>query len=306
MKTLISILFLIVLGITCNAQNLDGKWKGKMSGPNGDMDLLFTFKVDADSLNGNVSSDMGTLPIENGKVNGNKFSFDVNVNGQLFSNTGVLDGDIIKLTSPSIEQPIVLNRVKEEARIDGKWKGKISGPNGDMDLLFTFKVDADSLSGNVSSDMGTLPIQNGKVNGDKFSYEIDINGRIMSSTGVLEGDTIKLSSPRRDQPMILTRVKEESKINGTWIGKVSGPQGDFELKFIFKVDGNKLTGESSSAMGEVDLTNGIVNGNEFSFDVDAGGMTISHKCKYLANDIIDVNADINGQEIAMKLTRAPQ
>jgi cytoskeletal protein CcmA (bactofilin family) len=306
MKTLIAILLLIVLGITCNAQNLDGKWKGKMTGPNGGMELLFTFKVDADSLSGNVSSDRGTLPLENGKVNGNEFSFDVNVNGQVFSNTGVLDGDIIKLSSPRIDQPIVLSRVKEEAKIDGKWMGKFNGPQGDVNLTFTFKVDADSLSGNVSSDMGTLPIQNGKVNGNKFSYEIDINGRIMSNTGVLEGDTIKLSSPRRDQPMILTRIKEESKINGTWIGKVSGPQGDFELKFTFKVDGNKLTGKSSSSMGEVDLTNGIVNGNEFSFDVDAGGMTIGHKCKYLANDTIEVNADVNGQEMAMKLTRAAQ
>jgi hypothetical protein len=37
MKTFITILLLIVLGITCNAQNLDGKWKGKMTGPNGGM-----------------------------------------------------------------------------------------------------------------------------------------------------------------------------------------------------------------------------------------------------------------------------
>jgi hypothetical protein len=201
---------------------------------------------------------------------------------------------------------LVLGITCNAQNLDGKWKGKMTGPNGDMELLFTFKVDADSLSGNISSDRGTLPLENGKVNGNKFSYEININGRVMSSTGVLEGDTIKISSPRRDQPMILTRVKEESKINGTWLGKVNGPQGDFELRFTFKVDGNKLTGKSSSSMGEIDLTNGTVNGNEFSFDVDAGGMTISHKCKYLADDTIDVNADINGQEMDMKLTRAVQ
>jgi hypothetical protein len=188
--------------------------------------------------------------------------------------------------------------------IDGKWKGKMTGPNGDMDLLFTFKANADSLSGNVSSEMGTLPVENGKVNGNEFSFNVNVNGQVFRNTGVLDGDTIKLSSPGRDEPVRLSRVKDEAKIDGIWKGKVSGPQGDIELTFTFKVDGNKLTGKSSSSMGEMDLTNGIVNGDVFSFDVDAGGMTISHNCKYLPDDTIEVKANVNGQEMPMKLTRA--
>jgi hypothetical protein len=101
-------------------------------------------------------------------------------------------------------------------------------------------------------------------------------------------------------------IKEESKINGKWIGKVSGPQGDFELTFTFKVDGDSLKGTNSSAMGEAELTNGVVNGNDFSFDVDAQGMTISHKCKYLDDDTIEVKVNINDQEMVMKLTRVTQ
>jgi hypothetical protein len=100
---------------------------------------------------------------------------------------------------------------------------------------------------------------------------------------------------------------EESKINGKWIGKVSGPQGDFELTFTFKVDGDTLTGTNSSSMGEVDLTNGVVDGNNFSFDVDVQGMTINHKCKYIADDdTIEVKVEINDQEMVMKLTRVTE
>ena len=306
MKTLITVLLFIVFAITGYAQNLDGKWKGKITGPDGDMDLLFTFKVDADSLTGNVLTDMGPLPIENGKVNGNKLSFDVNANGQEYINKGVLVGDTIKLSSNRIDKPVILSRVKEESKIDGKWKGEFNGRQGEVDLTFIFKVEADSLTGSVSSDMGTLPLENGKVDGNKFSYDIDINGRVISNTGVLEGDTIKLSSPGRERQMILSRVKEESKIDGTWIGKVSGPQGDFELTFTFKVDGDTLTGKSSSAMGEAEITDGVVNGNEFSFDVDAMGSTISHKCKYLPDGTIDMKANVNGREMDMKLKRAAQ
>jgi hypothetical protein len=59
-------------------------------------------------------------------------------------------------------------------------------------------------------------------------------------------------------------------------------------------------------MGETELTRGIVNGNDFSFDVDAGGMIIKHKCKYLDDDTIDVTVNIMDQDMVMKLTRTAQ
>lgn len=188
-------------------------------------------------------------------------------------------------------------------KLDGTWKGTFSGPNGDLNLTFIFNVNADTLNGNVSSQMGTLPLENGKINRNKFSFDININGRVITNTGVLHDDTVKLSSPRRGQIMVLTRVEEKSKINGKWAGMVSGPQGDMELIFTFKVNGDTLTGTDSSSLGTINLTNGIVNGNDFSFDVDVQGMKISHKCKYLASDSIDVKALVMDHEVNMKLGR---
>jgi hypothetical protein len=176
---------------------------------------------------------------------------------------------------------LVLSIASNAQKLDGNWKGQMIGPNGDFELFFTFKVDADTLRGNVSSERGSIPIENGKVNGNEFSFDVNVNGQVINNTGVLDGDIIKLSAPMMDQPMELSRVKEEPKIDGKWIGKVSGPQGEFELTFTFKVDGDTLTGENSSTMGEIDLTNGNVNGNDFSFDVELQGMKIIHKCKYL-------------------------
>lgn len=201
---------------------------------------------------------------------------------------------------------LVLSITSNAQKLDGTWKGKMTTPNGEFELTYTFKVDADSLTGNITSERGTRPIENGKVNGNNFSFDINFNGQVNTNTGVLDGDIIKLSSPRRQEPMVLTRVKEESKIDGKWIGTGSGPQGDFELTFTFIVDGDKLTGKNSSSMGDFDFTNGMVNGNDFSFDVEMGEMKISHKCKYLENDSIDMIADIMGQDMVMKLTRAVQ
>jgi hypothetical protein len=188
-------------------------------------------------------------------------------------------------------------------KLDGTWKGSRSGPNGDFELTFTFKVMGDSLGGDVTSQMGSLPLENGKIHGNEFSYDINLNGQMFSSTGVLDCDTVKISGSRRPEPMVLHRVKEESKINGAWLTKVQGPQGDMELTFTFKVDGNTLTGTDSSAMGLIPLTNGVVHGNDFSFDIEMQGMKISHECKYLDDDSIDMKANVVDQVMDIKLKR---
>jgi hypothetical protein len=154
--------------------------------------------------------------------------------------------------------------------------------------------------------MGSLPLENGKVNGNEFSFDVNVNGEIYNNKGVLDGDTVKLSSSRMEQSLVLSRVKEESKIDGKWVGKIDNPQGEFELTFTFKVDGNTLTGKSNTPMGDIELTNGVVNGNDFSFDVDAGGMVIKHNCKYLNDDVIEVKVNVMDQDMVMKLTRAAQ
>ena len=75
-------------------------------------------------------------------------------------------------------------------------------------------------------------------------------------------------------------------IDGRWSGKMEGPEGgEMEMVFVFKVDGEKLTGKVEGPMGDMPMTNGKVNGTEFTFDVDAGWMTIGHLCKVLGDSI---------------------
>lgn len=201
---------------------------------------------------------------------------------------------------------LLVNIAADAQNLDGTWKGTMSGPNGDFQLTFTFKVVGDSFSGDVSSQMGSIPLENGKIHGNEFSYDINFNGQVFSRTGVVDGDTVRITGSRRPEPMVLHRVKEESKIDGTWKTKVQGPQGDMELYFTFKVDGDTLTGSDSSAMGSIPLTNGIVHGSEFSFDIDMQGMKISHTCTYMVSDSIDMKANIMDQLMDFKLSRVAQ
>ena len=79
-------------------------------------------------------------------------------------------------------------------------------------------------------------------------------------------------------------------INGKWKGKMQGGPdgGGMELVFAFKVSGEVLTGAVESQMGEMPFSNCKIKGDDFSFDVVAGDMTITHTCKVLADGTISL------------------
>jgi hypothetical protein len=98
--------------------------------------------------------------------------------------------------------------------VTGTWTGKMVGPNGDsMQITFTFKQDGAVLTGTSSGPMGDpMTISEGKVDGDKLSFNVSINGMTIKHEGVITGDTIKMTSKSEggDFPgmeMTLTRTK---------------------------------------------------------------------------------------------------
>ncbi len=80
--------------------------------------------------------------------------------------------------------------------IDGRWQGEMGNPDmGNMVLVFNFKVDGETLTGTVESDMGNMPISNGKVNGADFSFDVDAGGMVISHQCVYSDETISMTVP---------------------------------------------------------------------------------------------------------------
>lgn len=101
--------------------------------------------------------------------------------------------------------------------INGKWTTSFQTPNGDIQLTFNFKVNGDSLSGNVTSGMGTMPISDGVVNGNKISFDVSFNGNTIKHHGTIQGDSINLQVDGAmgggDFNMVLKRASENNSQN---------------------------------------------------------------------------------------------
>ncbi len=100
------------------------------------------------------------------------------------------------------------------ADVTGTWTAQTTTPDGSsFQLTFTFKVDGATLTGTVQGPGGDpMVISNGKVDGDKFSFDDSFNGMTIHHNCTVDGDTIKMTA-KSDSPdfpgmeLTLTRVK---------------------------------------------------------------------------------------------------
>jgi len=111
-SVVLSVLFLLGFVTLAFAADLTGKWQGKITTQDGtEINLVYTFKVDGETLTGSLATPNGELPISDGKVKGNEFSFSLTFGDNAIPMHGKMDGDTLRITSP--------------------------GPNGDMELVLT-------------------------------------------------------------------------------------------------------------------------------------------------------------------------
>jgi hypothetical protein len=100
-------------------------------------------------------------------------------------------------------------------------------------------------------------------------------------------------------------------ISGNWKGTAEGPQGALERSFVFKVDGTKLTGETTSEMlGKSTIADGKVDGDNISFSITAsmGGndLKLNYKGKVTGNEIqltSEMQGGPGGQSITWHLKK---
>jgi len=84
------------------------------------------------------------------------------------------------------------------ADVDGKWAGSVDTPMGTVPVGFTFKSDGATLTGTtLGPDGGEIAIKDGKVDGNKISFivELDFGGMslVLNYSGVVSPAEIKFT-----------------------------------------------------------------------------------------------------------------
>ena len=99
-----------------------------------------------------------------------------------------------------------------EVSFDGRWTGstEIEG-YGVIPMGYDFKSEGNTLTGTSDGQNGPIPIENGKIDGNKITFQVPINLNgmdiVVNYTGVLTGEKLRLTWPGQngEQEVICTR-----------------------------------------------------------------------------------------------------
>lgn len=82
-----------------------------------------------------------------------------------------------------------------------------------------------------------------------------------------------------------------ANLNGKWTGVLKTDQGDeYPLLYNFKLAGNQLTGTAKTPKGDVEINDGVITGDRFTFDVEIAGMEFDHSGKFYGDSIgVDIS-----------------
>ena len=98
-----------------------------------------------------------------------------------------------------------------------------------------------------------------------------------------------------------------SKVEGTWNASIDTDNGVFEFSVVYKVDGEKITGEFLTDYGDLEFGPGKINGKEFEYTFEIEYVKNTHKGKLVSdNEILIKYTNENGDSGEFKLKRAPK
>jgi len=101
--------------------------------------------------------------------------------------------------------------------------------------------------------------------------------------------------------LLASAVASANAVDGNWTGSIDSPNGPVQLSFLFKVDGNALTGSSTGPDGNTtQLKNGKVDGDKIAFDisVDLGGNPVTFNYTGVVSGAeIKLHTDFMGQPL---------
>lgn len=104
--------------------------------------------------------------------------------------------------------------------------------------------------------------------------------------------------------LTVAAVAHAADITGRWLGRVSTPNGDFELVYNFRVEGETLTGALTTPGGDLPLQDGKIQGDNLSFTMSFGDNPVAYT-GVVKGDTIVLTSNWGGEARELVLTRAP-
>lgn len=204
----------------------------------------------------------------------------------------------------------------------GNYKGSAKSPEGDISLTMEIKSDKGKLSGRLVTPQGEQPFTSGEVVEGKLTLKFGSAG----SAGLL-------ALQRRDDKLVgewkagaktlpvefqkvpaatdppVTEVKKSPEpsaaelLTGEWDASADAQGQAFPFSLTLKVDGEKVTGSSSSQLGDSTISSGIFKDGKLAVVLDGSNGQITLVATVIDGKLVgdyDYAGQLSGKWVAIK------
>lgn len=155
--------------------------------------------------------------------------------------------------------------------LSGKYQGTAKGPNGDVQLTLELTDDAGKYSGQITSPGGVYKIVKGEMAAGVLTVDAEkgtAKGKmtLRQNGDVLTGD---FTADGKTGPVELKKVAADD-ISGEWDAVADAQGQPFPFTLSLKLDGEKVTGSSSSQLGTSSISTGTWKDGKLNFVLEGG------------------------------------
>jgi hypothetical protein len=183
-----------------------GKYTGTAATPEGEASVSCEIAVKGSAVTGSLTAGQYFVQITSGALDGEKLTLSGDVGGQGITFTGTFKNGTVEgaWTTGSESGPFRLTKATGEAAaptatappatapaagdpLTGDWDGLVDAPEQQRAFSLKLKLDGDKVSGEISSEMGSVALQSGSWVDNKLTVSFPFpTGDAITMTAVLQ------------------------------------------------------------------------------------------------------------------------
>jgi len=157
----------------------------------------------------------------------------------------------------------------------GKYEGTAKGPDGEVHLTLELLDDSGKFSGTATTPRTAYKIAKGKVADGQLTLDFDLKSPAKLSLRQKDDKLVgELVVDGKTGAVELRKVAKD-EISGDWDGVADAQGQPFPFTLSLKLDGEKVTGSSTSQLGTASISTGSWKDGKLAFVLEGGSGQIA-------------------------------
>ena len=197
--------------------------------------------------------------------------------------------------------------------VSGKYEGTLkTAGDADEKVSLELKNDGGKVSGRLMKGQTAIDISEGTLAESKLSLKLGAAAKDGTISAVVAGEKITgdLTAGAKKGALELTKVKAGGaaaavNLNGEWDGVADAQGQPFPFVLTLKIDGETVTGTSSSQLGESQIKNGTWKDGKLVFELEGQNGVISMSATVIEGKLsgdFDFAGQLQGKWVAQRKT----